>query len=110
MKCPRCWSEQPFERYEFDKEKKKWVHKLYCAVCYNREVYNVKDELDDMPLEDYVEYRLQSWLFTGLHRANIKDNIIDCFEDGKTYINGTHMEYDGRKVHCQITIKPEEDY
>lgn len=104
MKCPRCWGDALFEEYEFKKNEKKWVHKIYCPICYHREVLNITG---DEPLEDKIEFSLQTWLRNN-PVSNVKQDIIDCFRTGKIYHTGTVIEYDGEKVKLDLTIKKKE--
>lgn len=101
MKCPRCWGDALFEEYDYSKEQGKWVRKIYCPICYHREVLDITGE---EPLEDKVEFSLQTWLRKG-QVTTVKQDILDCFANDKIYCTGTTIEYNGEKVKLDLTIK-----
>ena len=73
MKCPRCWGDALFEEYEFKKNEKKWVRKIYCPICYHREVLDVTGE---EPLEDRIEFSLQTWIRKKSSRTALGKSIL----------------------------------
>ena len=99
MRCPRCDAKSLFEEYAYDEEKKKYVRKIYCPVCYHREVFDITG---DEPLEDVVEFNLQRYL------KHVKEDIIECFDSGKIYHTGTTIEYKGKRVKVDMTIREKE--
>ena len=97
MNCPRCDSKSIFTEYDYDKTKKKYVRKIYCPICYHREVFEIT--MEDS-LEDYIDFRLYNYF------KQVKKDVMNCFNStDKIYHDGTLLDDGNKKVKVEITIR-----